>query len=69
MGSLFQRESLRGLGAGIKGAGKLGGAAAGAATNVAGAIGNKLSGGMAGKAMSGGQGASQTVNVVSRRIS
>jgi hypothetical protein len=68
MGSLFQRQSLRGLGAGVRGAGKLG-AAAGAATSVAGAIGNRLSGGMAGKATSGSQGASKTVDVVARRIS
>jgi hypothetical protein len=68
MGSLFQRESLRGLGAGVKGAGKVGGAVAGGVANVGGAIGNRLSGGMAGKAMSGGSAASKTVEVVSRRI-
>ncbi len=66
MGSLFQRESLRGLGAGIKGSGKVGGAVAGGMANVGGAIGNRLSGGMVGQAMSGG--ASRTVDVVSRRI-
>jgi hypothetical protein len=64
MGSMFEREALRGLGAGVRGAGKLGGAAAGGVAKIGGAIGSRFTGGA-----SGGQVASQTVNVVSRRIS